>query len=56
MPIILLHLFIFRGSHCRYSVKKGVFKNFAKFTRKYLRQSLFFNKVAGQSLESKINP
>ena len=27
--------------------KKGVFKNFAKFTTKYLCQSLFFNKAAG---------
>ena len=27
--------------------KKGVIKNFAKFTGKYLYQSLFFNKVAG---------
>ena len=27
--------------------KKGVLKNFAKFTEKHLRQSLFFNKVAG---------
>ena len=27
--------------------KKGVLRNFAKFTRKHLRQSLFFNKVAG---------
>ena len=26
--------------------KKGVFRNFAKFTRKHLCQSLFFNKVA----------
>ena len=26
--------------------KKGVLRNFAKFTGKYLRQSLFFNKVA----------
>ena len=25
----------------------GVLKNFTKFTRKHLRQSLFFNKVAG---------
>ena len=30
----------------RYSVK-SVFRNFAKFTKKHLRQSLFFNKVAG---------
>ena len=27
--------------------EKGVLKNFAKFTGKYLSQSLFFNKVAG---------
>ena len=29
------------------SVRKGVLRKFAKFTRKHLRQSLFFNKVAG---------
>ena len=29
--------------------KKGVFRNFVKFTGKQLCQSLFFNKVAGQS-------
>ena len=28
--------------------KKGVLKNFTKFTGKHLCQSLFFNKVAGQ--------
>ena len=27
--------------------KNGVLKNFAKFTGKYLFQSLFYNKVAG---------
>ena len=27
--------------------KKGVFRNFTKFTGKHLCQSLFFNKVAG---------
>ena len=27
--------------------KKGVLKNFAKFTEKHLCQSLFFNKIAG---------
>ena len=27
--------------------KKGALKNVAKFTGKYLRQSLFFNKGAG---------
>ena len=37
----------FRNSHWRYSVRKGVIGNFAKFTRKRLWQSLFFNKVAG---------
>ena len=30
--------------------KKGVFRNFAKFTGKHLRQSLFFNKVVGLRL------
>ena len=29
--------------------KKGVLKNFIKFTGKHLRQSLFFKKVAGRS-------
>ena len=37
------------GFQCRHPteliMKKGVFKNFAKFTRKHLCQSLFFNKV-----------
>ena len=37
----------YRSSNRRCSVKKGVIRNFAKFTGKYLRQSLFFNKVAG---------
>ena len=36
-----------RSSHRRCSVKKGVLRNFAKFTGKDLCQSLFFNKVAG---------
>ena len=31
--------------------KEGVLKSFAKFTGKHLRQSLFFNKVAGLSLQ-----
>ena len=30
--------------------KKSVLKNFAKFTGKHQRQSLFFNKVAGLRL------
>ena len=36
-----------RSSHQRYSVKKGIVKNFTKFTGKHLCQSLFFNQVAG---------
>ena len=36
-----------RSSHQRCSINKGVLRNFAKFTRKHLCQSLFFNKVAG---------
>ena len=36
-----------RSSHQRCSMKKGVLRNFTKFTGKYLCQGLFFNKVAG---------
>ena len=32
------------------SIEKDVLKNIAKFTGKHLRQSLFFNKVAGLRL------
>ena len=35
-----------RNSHHTYSAKKGVLRNFEKFTGKYLCQSLFFNKAA----------
>ena len=35
----------------RRSVRKGALKNFATFTGKHLYQSLFFNKVAGLSLQ-----
>ena len=35
-----------RISHHRCSVRIGVLRNFAKFTRKHLCQSHFFNKVA----------
>ena len=38
---------IYRSSHWRCSVRKGVFRNFEKFAGKHLCQSLFFNKVAG---------
>ena len=33
----------YRSSHGRCSVKRGVFRNFAKFTGKHIHQSLFFN-------------
>ena len=36
-----------RSSHWRCSVRKGILRNFAKFTGKHLCQSLFFNKVIG---------
>ena len=39
-------------SHRKCSVRKGVPRNFAKFTGKHLRQSLFFNKVGGLSPEA----
>ena len=38
---------MFRSTHRRCSVRKGVLRNFAKFTGKHLCQRLFFNKVAG---------
>ena len=36
-----------RSSHKRFSVQKGVIRNFTKFTGKPPCQCLFFNKVAG---------
>ena len=36
---------LFRSSHRKCSIKKGVLRNFAKFIGKHLCQSLFFNKV-----------
>ena len=44
---ILFTEFIYRSSHQRCSMRKGVLRNFAKFTGKHLGQSLFFNKVVG---------
>ena len=38
---------IYRSRHQKCSKQKSVFRNFTKFTGKHLRQSLFFNKVAG---------
>ena len=40
-----------RSSHRRCSIKKVFLKDFAKFTRKDLCQSLPLNKVAGLSLQ-----
>ena len=34
-----------RSTHRRCSVRKSVYRNFAKFTGKHLCQSLFFNKI-----------
>ena len=40
----------FRSSHHKCSVRKGVLRNFAKFTGKQLCQRLSFNKVKKESL------
>ena len=47
-PIILscLKLSCYRSSHQRCSIIQGVLRNFAKYTGKYLCQSLFFKKEA----------
>ena len=37
----------FRSSQRRCSLRKGVLRNFSKFTGKHLCQRLYFNKVAG---------
>ena len=42
---------IYRNSRQRRSAEKGVLRNFAQFTGKYLSQILFFNKVAGLGLQ-----
>ena len=45
-----LQVFNLRSSHRRCSVRKGVLRNFAKFTVKHLCQSLFFNFVKKETL------
>ena len=45
-----VHLTISRSRHRRCSIIKVVLKDLAKFTGRYLCQSLFFNKVAGSCL------
>ena len=49
MTCVCKNLWTFRSSHRRCSVKKGVLTNFITFAGKHLRQSLFFDKVAGLS-------
>ena len=39
--------YLFKSSDQRCFIKKGVLRNFTKFTGKHLCSSLFFNKVAG---------
>ena len=39
-----------RSSHLDVFCKKGILRNFAKFSGKHLCQSLFLNKVAGLQL------
>ena len=49
------HLMRFsRSSRREVFCKKGVLRNFRKFTGKYLCQSLFFNKVAGMMLKMRL--
>ena len=51
LPLIYTSILLFssesRSSRPEVFCKKGVLRNFAKFTGKYLCQSLFFNIVAG---------
>ena len=56
LPSVLYMVLIFsstpgnqRSSHQKCSARKGVLRNFTKFTEKRLCQSLFFDKVAGLS-------
>ena len=45
--MLLIHIILFRSSRPEVFCKKGIPKNFPKFTGKHLCQSLFFTKVAG---------
>ena len=42
-----INVFFIEAVLRRCSVKKGVLRDFAKFTGKHLCQGLFFNKIAG---------
>ena len=41
-----VHVYKYRSSHQRCSVRKGVLRNFAKFIGRHLCQHFFFNKTA----------
>ena len=45
LSIKVTNIMINRSSHQRCSMKKGILKNFTKFTGEHLCQSFFFNKV-----------
>ena len=45
--LLLVVCCFYRSSHRRCSVRKGVLRDFTKFTGKQVCQSLFFNQVAG---------
>ena len=47
LNVVISH---YRSSHRRWSIKKGLLKNFKEFTGKRLCQILFFNEVAGPGL------
>ena len=55
LSVLFYMQYLLPHHHCHYSeavarrcsIKKDVLRNFAKFTGKYLCQSLFFNKVTG---------
>ena len=47
LKFVIFDSLMFRSSHRRSSVRKGVLRNFAKFTGKHLCQSLILNKAAG---------
>ena len=49
-----LRSFIYRSSHQRCSISKGVVRNLTKFIGKHMCQSLFFNKVAGLLLKKRL--
>ena len=44
-PVTDEYCVVFRSSHQRCSIKKGILRNLTKFTWRHLCQSLFLNKV-----------